>query len=107
MCLYFKGNLCLRQIDISFSPECLLCQINNNKKCYIIVLYRSPSQTSFEFNNFQHNLDKILNDVKQLESTFLIILGDFNAKSKTWWTHDITTNEGVQIEFLTSTYGLH
>ena len=31
--LYFKGNLCLRQIDISFFPECLLCQINiNNKK---------------------------------------------------------------------------
>ena len=24
------------------------------------------------------------------------MLGDFNAKSKKWWTHDITT-EGVQI----------
>ena len=53
VCLYFKGNSCLRQTDISFFPECLLCQINiNNKKDYIIVLYRSPSQTSFEFNNF-------------------------------------------------------
>ena len=82
VCLYFKGNLCLRQIKISLFPECLLCQINiNNKKGYIIVLYRSPSQTSFEFNNFQHNLDKILNDVKQLGSTFLIMLGDFNVKS--------------------------
>ena len=106
--MYFKGNLYLRQTDISFFSECLLCQINiNNKKGYIIVLYGSPSQTSFEFNNFQHNLDKILNDVKQLGSTFLIMLCDFNAKSKTWWTHDITTNEGVQIESLTSTYGLH
>ena len=37
----------------------------------------------------------------------MIILGDFNAKSKTWWTHDITTNEGVQIEPWTSTYSLH
>ena len=35
------------------------------------------------------------------------MLSDFNAKSKTWWTHDITTNEGVQIESLTSIYGLH
>ena len=68
---------------------------------------RSPSQTSCEFNNFQHNLDKILNDIKQLGSTFLIMLGDFNAKSKTWWTHDITTNKGAQIESLTSMYGLH
>ena len=104
----FKENLGLRQIDISYFPQCLLCQINiSNKKGYIIVLYRSPSQTSTEFNNFQHNLEKILSDVKQLGSTFLIVLGDFNAKSKTWWTHDITTNEGVQIESLTSTCGFH
>ena len=27
-------------------------------------------------------------------------------KSNTWWTHDITTNEEVQIESFTSTYGL-
>ena len=107
--MYFKENLCLRQIGMSFFPKCLLYQINiNNKKGYITVLYRSPSKTSFEFNNFQHNLDKILNDVKQWGSTFLIILVDFHAKSKTWWTHGyITTNEGVQIESLTSTYGLH
>ena len=26
---------------------------------------------------------------------------------KTWWTHDITTNEGVRIESSTATYGLH
>ena len=91
----------------SHGCECL-CQINiNNKKGYIIVLYRPPSQTSSEFRNFQHNLDKILSDVKQLRSTFLIILDNFNAKSKTWWTHDITTNQGVQIESLTSTYNLH
>ena len=53
------------------------------------------------------NLDKIPSDVKRLGSTFLIILGDFNAKSKTCWTHDVAINEGVQIESLTSTYGLH
>ena len=80
------------------------CLTSTIKKGYIIVLYRSPSQTYFEFNNSQHNLDKILNDVKPLGSTFFTILGDFNAKSKTWWTHDITTNEGVRIESLTSTY---
>ena len=61
VCLYFKGNLCLRQFDISYFPECLLCQSNiNNKKGYFIILYRSPIQTSSEFKNFQHNLDKIL-----------------------------------------------
>ena len=24
VCLYFKGNKCLRQIDISYFPECVL-----------------------------------------------------------------------------------
>ena len=86
MCLYFKGNLCLRQIDISYFPECLLCLINiKNKKAYITVSNRSSCHTSSEFNIFEHNLDKILRDVKQLGSTFLIILDDFNVKSKTWW----------------------
>ena len=49
---------------------------------------------SAEIDNFQCNFDKILY-VKQLGSTFLVILGDFNAGSKTWWSHDTTTNECV------------
>ena len=77
-----------------------------NQHSQIIVLYRSPNHTSSEFNNFQHNLDKILSVAKQLGLTFFIILGDFNMKSNTWWTHDITTNDEVQIESFTSTYGL-
>lgn len=40
-CLYFKENLCLRQIDILYFLECLLCQINiQNKKGYIVDLCR-------------------------------------------------------------------
>ena len=57
--------------------------------------------------NFHYNLGKILSDLKQLWSIFLIALGDFSAKSKTCLTHDITTKAGVQIESLPSTYGLH
>ena len=58
VCLYFKENLCLRQIDIQ------------NKKGYIVDLCRSRTQISAEFNNSQCNFDKILSDVKQLVSTF-------------------------------------
>ena len=81
--MYFKGNLCLRQIDISYFPECLLFQINiNNEKGYITVLYRSPSQTSPEFNNFRRNLDKILSDFKQLGSTFFYYIGGLQCEVK-------------------------
>ena len=32
---------------------------------------------------------------------------ELKAKSETWWTHDIATNEEVKIDALTSTYVLH
>ena len=35
-----------------------------------------------------------------------MILGDVNARSKSWWNEDITSNEGLQIDSLTITYGL-
>ena len=36
-----------------------------------------------------------------------IILGDFNARSKSWWQNDINTSEGTKIDVLTSYHGLH
>ena len=60
-----------------------------------------------EFNNFQCNFDKILKDVKQLRSMFLVILGNFNTRTETWWGHVINTNKCIQVESLTLAYGLH
>ena len=34
-------------------------------------------------------------------------IGDFNAKSSYWWSGDKTSQEGLQIDSLTSFYGLH
>ena len=33
-------------------------------------------------------------------------LGNFNARSKSWWCEDITFHEGPQFELLTISYGL-
>ena len=60
-----------------------LCEVTiENKKGYITVLYRPPSQTANEFHDFQHNFKKQLNQVKDFCSSFIVILGDFNARSK-------------------------
>ena len=77
-----------------------------NKVGHIIVIYRSPSQSATEFDGFLVNFEKLLNHVRQLKSTFLLILGDFNARSKSWWYEDITSHEGLQIESLTMSHGL-
>ena len=44
--------------------------------------------------------------IQQFRSSFVVIIGDFNAKSKSWWKKDITSNEGSQIDSIASTYGL-
>ena len=37
----------------------------------------------------------------------MVILGDFNAQSKSCCLDDITTHEGSKIDSLTTTHGLH
>ena len=51
-----------------------------NSKGYVGVVYRSPSQNSFEFENFLSNFDKVLSDTTSCNSLFTIILGDFNNR---------------------------
>ena len=91
---------------MSYTAQCLLCEVTiENKKEYIVVLYRSPSQTAEEFHDFQCNFEKLMNQVKQFCSSFIATIGDFNARSKSWWSEDLTTSEGLVIDSLTATYG--
>ena len=46
------------------------------------------------------NFEKLLYQIQQFRSFFVVILGDFNARSKSWWNEDRTSNEGSQIDML-------
>ena len=106
-CLYFKETLTLKVIDNSFITQCIVCEIRlQNQKGYVVVIYRSPSQSSTEFEEFSSNFDKLLNHIKHSRPSFTIILGNFNAKSKSWWSGDVTSHEGTQIESLTTMHSL-
>ena len=78
----------------------------SNKLCNFISLYRSPSQSSDEFENFVYNLDLTLEALTQKNSFLTVITGDFNAKSNKWCSTDKTTPEGAKLDNLTSQYGL-
>ena len=107
VCLYYKEKLSLRMINVSFLSQCVLCEVTlQRQKGYVIVIYRSPSQTAVEFDEFLSNLEKLLNFVKQFQPSFTIILGDFNARSKSWWPDDIISPEGTDIDSLTTVHGL-
>ena len=65
VCLYFKENLTVKVIDNSFIAQCTVCEITlQNQKGYVVVTYRSPSQSITKFDEFLSNFDKLLNHIK-------------------------------------------
>ena len=58
---------------------------------YVTVVYRSPSQSTSEFESFLSVLEDLLNNILCSKSKFTIILGDLNARSPECWSKDITT----------------
>ena len=47
----------------------------------------------------------MLSSILFSKSQFTVILGDFNAKSSTWWSNDVTNLNGTLIDSLTTTHG--
>ena len=78
----------------------------SNKKGYVITLHRYPSQTSDKSQSFISNVEKLLININSFDPHFLILLGDFNAKSTSWSVNDRTIEEGAVLENLTSLCGL-
>ena len=70
------------------------------------MLYRSPGQTSDEFNSFITNLGKIVVNISRSNLHFVLITDDFNSKSANWSSNDTTTAEGAQLDYFTSLYGM-
>ena len=65
---------------------------------FIIVSYCSPSQTTSQFDDFLSNFEKLFDDVQIFQPAFTVILGDFSALSKSWWSVDSTTIEGTRLD---------
>ena len=85
-----------------------MCEISyNNQKCFIVSLYRSPSQSANEFQVFLKELENIIESIcTPGNCDLVIIVGDFNAKLSIWKSDDPDTVEGIEISAITSSYGL-
>ena len=73
-----------------------------NNKGYVVSLYRSPGQTSDEFYSFVNNLEKLMTDIYSQKADFVLIIGDFNAKSCNWSINDPAIPKGAHLESITS-----
>ena len=107
VCIYYRKTLPLKIIQINYLPECLVCEINYDKrKIFIVTLYRSPSQTADKFNEFLSGFEGVIDSINQCNPYFTVITGDFNVCCNRWWVNDSSNTEGVSIDNLTSSYGL-
>ena len=99
------------RIDLVTLHECIVCEIQLNKRKYfLIVQYRSPSQTSSEFGIFMTNFENMLSKVSAENPYSVIIAGDdFNCRSSKWWQEDTDNEEGRRICFepFSTDLGLH
>ena len=77
-----------------------------NKICNFITLYRSPSQNQNYFQAFIENLEMNLETLGEKKPFLMVVIGDFNAKSKHLFSQDSTDFEGIAIENVTSQFGL-
>ena len=75
-----------------------------NNKGYLVSLYRSPDQNLGKFKFALTNLENLLIDITSRNPHLMLLLGGFNAKSKTWFINDQSSSEGTQLESLTSLY---
>ena len=55
---------------------------------------------------FLTNLENLLADITNRNPHFMLLLRDFNAKSKTWFINDQSSRESTQLESLTCLYGM-
>ena len=107
VCAYVRESLPVRNFSNSYLSECLTLEVTiSNKKDYVITLYRSPSQTSDDIQSFIRNLEKLLININSLDPHFVILLGDFSAKSNSWSVNDTTTEEGTILEILPTLHGM-
>ena len=91
VCVYYKNFLPLRVLDIQYLHECINFELKiGDKLCNFVALYRSPSQTQDEFGKFSDNLELNLGTLSQKNPFLVVAIGDFNAKSKSWYINDST-----------------
>ena len=109
VCLYFKYSLAIKQRkDLQILDECIISELTiGRKKVFFVVVYRSPSQNAESFYSFLENLELIIQNLKDKRPHYIILTGDFNCRSDSWWVEDDVTKEGTKLSELCDSYCLN
>ena len=63
VCIYYKESLAVCIVNITSLTECLVFEVTiQNKKGFVAVVFRSPSQSTSEFESFLSGLEDLLDN---------------------------------------------
>ena len=87
VCLYHKETTTIKhRPDLEIMDETIVAEIKINKKSIIYILsYRSPSQSTSEFNKYIQDLEKTYNKALAENPYMIVLTGDYNARSPLLW----------------------
>ena len=81
VCFYCKCSLPLKVMEVSYLQECINFEVKiGNKTCNFASLYRFPSQTKDEFENFIKTLELNLEHIANKSLFLFVVLCDFSAR---------------------------
>ena len=109
VCIYYRDHLGLeKKPELTTLDECLVVEIKvgTNRLC-LCVLYRSPSQSADEFDDFTNKWEETMTSINNRFPNSALFIGDFNVKHSDWWDNDTTDAKGREIQNLAIQHGLH
>ena len=66
-----------------------------------------PGYSNSYWNLNSIAFEKLLTCLNSIKPHMLLVTGDFNVRSSSWWSDDIDKIEGTRLESITSYYGLY
>ena len=87
VCLYFNENLPIKnRSDLIDLEETILAEIKlEGKKIFVLLSYRSPSQSTTDLDTYCEKIQKILDKINKEKPHLIVLSGDFNARSPIFW----------------------
>ena len=105
VCIYYRDHLGLEvKPQLTTLDECLVVEMKSGaNRLFLCVCYRSPSQTSDEFEHdlrFSRKWEETIININHFSPTATIFLGDLNVKNSDWWGGHVTDPGGREIQEL-------
>ena len=107
VCIYYKESLSVKILNINYLQECICFDLEiGSKRCTIVSIYRSPSQSADEFESFLNKLNLTMESVTQNNPFVTVAIGDFNTNWSKLWTDDKTTQKVLKAENFLAQFSL-